>query len=134
MALDLSSAPPSYRLIEDPDSWLFPQDAPRQEGFLPTESHHRLWFQEFGNPQGFPVIAIHGGPGAGCSPREAQFFDPSFYRIILLDQRGAGRSLPSASTEANTTHHLIADMERLRCHLNIDRWLLFGGSWGSALA
>lgn len=95
---------------------------------------HSLYVEECGVQEGVPVLFVHGGPGAGCSEQDRRFFDPEKYRIILLDQRGAGRSRPHAELAANTTHHLIADLERIRDHLQVERWLLFGGSWGSTLS
>ncbi|MFK8066624.1 MAG: prolyl aminopeptidase [Gammaproteobacteria bacterium] len=95
---------------------------------------HKVYVEECGNPEGIPIIFIHGGPGSGCQPYHRQFFDPEKYRIILFDQRGAGRSTPKGSLEENTTQDLIADMEAIREKLKIDRWVLFGGSWGVTLA
>jgi proline iminopeptidase len=100
---------------------------------------HRMYWEECGNPDGKAAVVLHGGPGSGCTPWQRRFFDPARYRAVLLDQRGCGRSTPHASEpdadlSANTTWHLVADIERLREHLRIDRWLVFGGSWGSALA
>jgi proline iminopeptidase len=95
---------------------------------------HRLYWEVSGNPQGVPVVFLHGGPGGGASPGHRRFFDPAFYRIVVFDQRGAGRSQPLGELKDNTTPKLIADMEQLRQHLNIERWLVFGGSWGSTLA
>jgi proline iminopeptidase len=123
-----------YKLEHDLQSVLFPEIEPFDEGFLQVSELHRIWYAQYGNPSAIPVVVLHGGPGFGCSPRDMRFFDPSFYRIVLLDQRGAGRSLPHASLEENTTPHLIADLEKLRTHLGIDAWVLFGGSFGSALA
>ncbi|MEK9859992.1 MAG: prolyl aminopeptidase [Alphaproteobacteria bacterium] len=94
---------------------------------------HILYIEECGNPDGIPVIYIHGGPGSGISPLHRRFFDPSLFRVILFDQRGAGQSRPFAETEANTTWTLVDDLERIRQHFAIDRWLVFGGSWGSTL-
>jgi proline iminopeptidase len=116
----------------EPD--FYPPLEPFQTGFLPVSGGHRLAFEVCGNPEGFPVIFLHGGPGAGCTPRHRRFFDPAVYRIVLFDQRGAGRSTPYASIENNTTQDLVADIESLRQHLGIERWLVFGGSWGSTLA
>ena len=113
---------------------LFPETQPRDWGLLPLDSGHEMYWEETGNPRGVPVVFLHGGPGAGAGPVHRRFFDPEHYRIILFDQRGCGRSTPHGGLEANTTPHLIADMERLRRHLDIERWLLFGGSWGSTLA
>ncbi len=95
---------------------------------------HQLYVEECGNPNGIPVIFLHGGPGSGCQPYHRQFFDPEKYRIVLFDQRGCGRSTPHGCLEENTSHDLIADMEIIRNTLNIDRWVLFGGSWGVTLA
>ena len=95
---------------------------------------HRIHVEQCGNPRGRPVVVLHGGPGGGSSPYMRRFFDPGHYRVVLFDQRGCGRSCPAASVEANTTGHLIADMERIRTDLGIESWLLFGGSWGATLA
>jgi proline iminopeptidase len=95
---------------------------------------HVLNVEECGSPQGLPVVFLHGGPGAGCEPYHRQFFDPEAYRIVLFDQRGSGRSTPHAEVDGNTTQALVADMERIREHLGIERWMVFGGSWGAALA
>ena len=95
---------------------------------------HRLYWEECGNKRGIPVVFLHGGPGAGTVPMYRRFFDPAHYRIVLIDQRGSGRSTPEAEISENTTAHLVADLERLREHLNIERWIVFGGSWGSTLA
>lgn len=113
---------------------LYPALTPRATGMLSTDSAHRVYWEESGAPDGIPVCFLHGGPGAGTAPGQRRFFDPQFYRIILHDQRGAGRSVPYGDITDNHTDALIADMERLRRHLKIDRWVLFGGSWGSTLA
>ena len=113
---------------------LFPEIVPYKTGVLPVGDGHVMYWEQSGNPDGPPVLFLHGGPGAGTTPTHRRFFDPQHYRIILFDQRGAGKSTPHASIEANTTQHLIADIERLRTTLEIDRWLVFGGSWGSTLA
>jgi len=113
---------------------LFPEIPCRQHGMLDASDGHKLYWEESGNPHGVPVIFLHGGPGSGTTPAQRRFFDPAAYRIVLFDQRGAGRSTPRASIVANTTDHLIADLERLRRHLDIESWLVFGGSWGSTLA
>ncbi len=113
---------------------LFPAIQPFRSGILPVSDGHRVYFEESGNPAGKPVVVCHGGPGGGSTPSMRRYFDPDRYRIILFDQRGCGKSMPHASLEANTTWHLVADMETLRGHLGIDRWQVFGGSWGSTLA
>ncbi|HUI99352.1 MAG TPA: prolyl aminopeptidase [Usitatibacter sp.] len=113
---------------------LFPPIEPTRSGLLDLDAPHRMYWEESGNPRGVPVVFLHGGPGAGSSAVHRQFFDPAFYRIVVYDQRGAGRSTPLGCLEANTTPALIADLERLREHLGIDRWMVFGGSWGSTLA
>lgn len=113
---------------------LFPEIVPYETGVLPVGDGHVMYWEQSGNPDGPPVLFLHGGPGAGTTPTHRRFFDPQHYRIILFDQRGAGKSTPHASIESNTTQHLIADIERLRTTLEIDRWLVFGGSWGSTLA
>jgi proline iminopeptidase len=101
---------------------------------LDVGTPHRLYWEQSGNPAGVPIIFLHGGPGAGTAPAYRRFFDPSHYRIILFDQRGAGRSTPEANLTDNTTQHLISDIEKLRAYLRIPRWMVFGGSWGSTLA
>ncbi len=101
---------------------------------LRLDGLHTMYWEESGNPQGVPVVFLHGGPGAGSAPNHRRFFDPRHYRIVLYDQRGAGRSTPLGELNDNTTPHLIADIEMLREHLGIERWLVFGGSWGSTLA
>lgn len=113
---------------------LFPALTPYSSGFLHVDDTHNLYWEQSGNPDGVPVLLIHGGPGAGATPTHRRFFDPDFYRIIIFDQRGAGRSTPLGCLENNTTEHLIQDIETLRSHLNIEKWHLFGGSWGSTLA
>ena len=113
---------------------LYPPIQPYAEHRLAVEPPHELYLEECGNPDGLPVLFVHGGPGAGYEPWHRQFFDPQKYRIILFDQRGAGRSTPHAELAANTTAHLVADMEAIRAYLGVDRWLLFGGSWGSTLS
>jgi proline iminopeptidase len=113
---------------------LFPPLGPYRSGMLAVDDTHTLYWEECGNPRGVPVLFLHGGPGAGLSPKHRQFFDPEHYRIVLFDQRGAGQSTPLGETRDNTTQLLIADIERLRAMLAIAQWLVFGGSWGSTLA
>ena len=113
---------------------LYPPIDAARTGFLDVGDGHELYWEESGNPTGVPVVFLHGGPGAGVNPQHRRFFDPDHWRIILFDQRGAGRSKPHASIEDNTTWHLVDDIEKLRTHLGIDRWLVFGGSWGALLA
>ena len=113
---------------------LYPPVSPRQQFQFAVDDRHSLYVEECGNPAGRPVVVLHGGPGGGCSPHLRRFFDPQHWRIILFDQRGAGRSTPSACLIDNTTEHLVADLERLREHLGIRSWMLFGGSWGATLA
>lgn len=113
---------------------LYPEIEPFEAGMLALDGTHHLYWEVSGNPNGKPVVFLHGGPGAGASPAHRRFFDPKHYRIVIFDQRGAGRSTPLGELKDNTTPHLIADMEKLRNHLGIERWLVFGGSWGSTLA
>jgi proline iminopeptidase len=113
---------------------LYPDLEPFRTGRLAVGGPHEIYFEESGNPKGKPVVFLHGGPGGGTEPKHRRYFDPAAYRIVLFDQRGCGKSTPFASLEANTTWDLVADMERLRSHLEIDRWQVFGGSWGSTLA
>jgi len=113
---------------------MYPCIEPNQSGSLKVSDIHTLYWEESGNPAGQAVVFLHGGPGSGTSNGNRQFFDPKFYRIILFDQRGAGKSIPHACLEENTTWDLVEDIEKLRKHLNIDKWLVFGGSWGSTLA
>lgn len=113
---------------------LYPPIEPYRSGYLPVDDVHTLYWEECGNPQGVPVLFLHGGPGAGLSPSHRQFFDPAHYRIVLFDQRGAGRSIPLGGFEGNTTQLLIHDIEQLRLLMGVEQWLVFGGSWGSTLA
>ncbi|MDX1368611.1 prolyl aminopeptidase [Pseudomonas sp.] len=113
---------------------LYPEIKPYARHELAVEAPHVLYVDESGTPEGLPVVFIHGGPGAGCDALSRRFFDPNLYRIVTFDQRGCGRSTPHASLENNTTWDLVADLERIREHLGIDKWVLFGGSWGSTLA
>lgn len=113
---------------------LYPEIIPRSSGNLDVGDGHTIYWEECGNPDGPAVVFLHGGPGAGCAPAHRRFFDPKHWRIVLFDQRGCGRSRPYANIEANTTQHIIRDIEQLREFLNIQKWLIFGGSWGSLLA
>lgn len=113
---------------------LYPHIEPYNSGYLKVSDIHSLYYEECGNPYGQPAVMLHGGPGSGCSDEMRQFFDPEHYRIILFDQRGSKRSTPHASLEDNTTWHLVEDIEKLREHLGIEKWLVFGGSWGSTLS
>jgi proline iminopeptidase len=112
----------------------YPAIEPYNSGFLRVSDVHEIYFEESGNPRGKPAVFLHGGPGAGTDARMRTFFDPKIYRIVLFDQRGCGKSRPHASLVDNTSWHLVADLEKLRTHLGIDRWQVFGGSWGSTLA
>ncbi|MCE5231735.1 MAG: prolyl aminopeptidase [Mizugakiibacter sp.] len=113
---------------------LYPEVEPYDSGFLKVSDLHTLYYEQCGNPAGKPVVFLHGGPGGGVNAKCRRFFDPAAYRIVLFDQRGCGRSTPHAELADNTTWHLVADIERLREHLGIARWQVFGGSWGSTLA
>ena len=113
---------------------LYPDIKPYDQQWIEVEPPHRLYLEQCGSPDGIPVIVIHGGPGSGCEPQHRRYFDPEKYRIILFDQRGAGQSRPHASIENNNTTALINDLELIRDYLNIDQWMLFGGSWGSTLS
>tara|TARA_R110001606_G_scaffold314898_1_gene461723 strand:- start:335 stop:1315 length:981 start_codon:yes stop_codon:yes gene_type:complete len=113
---------------------LYPAIDPFDQRMLDVGDGHRIYVEQCGRADGIPVVVLHGGPGGGCSPAMRRYFDPAVYRIILFDQRGCGRSRPHASVEANTTWHLVADIELIRTTLGIDRWVVFGGSWGATLA
>lgn len=113
---------------------LYPPINPYDSGMLDVGDGHQVYWEVCGNPKGKPVVFLHGGPGGGCGPSHRQLFNPEKYRIVLFDQRGCGRSLPHANLDANTTWDLVADIERLRVKLGIDKWQVFGGSWGSTLA
>lgn len=113
---------------------LYPTIEPFDSGFLDVGDGHSLYYEQSGNPNGTPAVFLHGGPGGGGDTNARRFFDPRRYRIVIFDQRGAGRSRPHAKLEANTTAHLVADIDRLKRHLKINQWLVFGGSWGSTLA
>lgn len=113
---------------------LFPPLEPYASGLLRLDARHQMYWEESGNPRGAPILFLHGGPGAGATPAHRRFFDPLHYRIVIFDQRGAGRSLPHGELAGNTTPHLVEDIELLRRHRAIESWLVFGGSWGSTLA
>ncbi|MGX5730688.1 prolyl aminopeptidase [Pseudoxanthomonas beigongshangi] len=113
---------------------LYPDIEPYDTGTLKVDDRHTLYYEQCGNPDGKPVVLLHGGPGGGCSPKMRRFHDPAKYRIILFDQRGSGRSIPHADLVDNTTWDLVADIEKLRGRLGVERWQVFGGSWGSTLA
>lgn len=113
---------------------LFPQIGPFETGYLPLTTGHVMYWEQVGNPRGRPALFLHGGPGAGAGAVHRRFFDPEFWRVVIFDQRGAGRSRPLGELADNTTPALVGDIERLRRYLGIERWLLFGGSWGSTLA
>lgn len=113
---------------------LFPPILPTRQGMLEVDALHTIYWEEVGNPDGVPVVFLHGGPGAGLSPQHRRFFDPQHYRVILFDQRGAGKSTPLGEWRNNTTQLLVEDIEALRVKFGIDQWLVFGGSWGSTLA
>lgn len=117
-----------------PDDGLYPPIRPYDTGRLGVSDVHELYYEQSGNPRGKPVVFLHGGPGGGTDPRMRRFFDPDAYRIVLFDQRGCGKSTPHASLVDNTTWHLVDDIEKLREHLGIEEWQVFGGSWGSTLA
>ncbi|MBO9448066.1 prolyl aminopeptidase [Ruegeria sp. R14_0] len=114
--------------------YLYPPIDPFDQRMVDVGEGHRIYMEQCGNPNGVPVVVLHGGPGGGCSPAMRRYFDPNVYRVILFDQRGCGRSRPHASVTDNTTWHLVADIERLRTLLDIDDWIVFGGSWGATLA
>ncbi len=114
--------------------FLYPPIDPFDQRVIDMGDGHRIYVEQCGNPQGIPVVVLHGGPGGGCSPAMRRYFDPAVYRVVLFDQRGCGRSRPHASVIQNTSWHLVADIEVIRQTLGIDRWILFGGSWGATLA
>jgi proline iminopeptidase len=113
---------------------LFPPIEPYRSGTLRLDARHTMYWEQSGNPRGVPALFLHGGPGAGATPVHRRFFDPVFWRIVIFDQRGAGRSTPLGEVADNSPEHLLADIERLRLALGVERWLVFGGSWGSTLA
>lgn len=113
---------------------LYPPSEPYDQQLMPVADGHRVYYEQCGNPDGVPVVILHGGPGGGCSPGMRRFFDPSVYRVVLFDQRGCGRSTPHAEVANNTTWDLVADIERIRVALGIEKWIVFGGSWGATLS
>ncbi|WP_435140130.1 prolyl aminopeptidase [Pseudopelagicola sp. nBUS_19] len=113
---------------------LYPPVEPFDQSHLDVGDGHIIYYEQSGNPNGVPVIIVHGGPGGGCSPAMRRYFNPKIYRIVLFDQRGCGRSRPHASIVANTTWHLVSDMERIRTEIDVDDWIVFGGSWGATLS
>ncbi len=114
--------------------YLYPALDPFDQRMVEVGQGHRIYVEQCGNPEGVPVVVLHGGPGGGCSPAMRRYFDPEFYRVILFDQRGCGRSRPHASVQDNTTWHLVDDIEHIRALLDIEDWIVFGGSWGATLA
>ncbi len=126
--------PPSAQRPSMSPRTFYPPIAPFQTGMLDTGDGHSIYWELCGNPHGKPAVFLHGGPGSGCAPEHRRLFDPQRYCVLLFDQRGCGRSTPHAALENNTTWDLVADMERLRCLLGVERWLVLGGSWGSTLA
>src|ERR1035438_3232022 len=130
----MPKSPLAVSPMKDPLTWLYPPIEPYNTGRIQVSPVHEIYFEESGNPSGKPVIFLHGGPGGGSDPKQRRFFHPAKYRIVNFDQRGCGRSTPNASLEANTTWDLVADIERLRKAAKVDKWLGFGGSWGSTLA
>ncbi|PIS09761.1 MAG: prolyl aminopeptidase [Bdellovibrio sp. CG10_big_fil_rev_8_21_14_0_10_47_8] len=113
---------------------LYPEIEPFHQGRLKVSEIHELYFEQAGNPKGYPIVFLHGGPGGGINPNYRRFFDPQHYHIVLFDQRGCGQSTPHAELQENTTWDLVSDIEKIRTHLKIDRWHVFGGSWGSTLS
>jgi len=124
----------AFPVTETPRRELYPELEPFASGWMQTDSVHEVYFEECGNPQGQPVLVLHGGPCGAVNPAMRRYFDPAIYRIILFDQRGCGKSRPNASLEDNTTWTLIEDIERLRERCGVDKWTVFGGSWGSTLS
>jgi proline iminopeptidase len=120
--------------MDQAPSTLFPEISPYRAEMLKVSEKHQIYFEECGNPMGYPVVFLHGGPGSGCNSTQRRFFDPHFYRVILLDQRGCGRSTPQGCIQDNDTNRLLSDIEALKIYLGIEQWLVFGGSWGSTLA
>lgn len=132
--LDMHNQPSGKSIGKDPVTWLYPLVEPYNTGRLKVSPLHEIFFEESGDPLGKPVVFLHGGPGGGSEPKQRRFFHPDKYRVVNFDQRGSGKSTPYASLEENTTWDLVGDIEKLREHLGIARWMVFGGSWGSTLA
>ncbi|TDK44404.1 prolyl aminopeptidase [Antarcticimicrobium luteum] len=126
----MDKSPDQKRAVQ----YLYPSFDPFDQRMVDVGQGHSIYVEQCGNPHGIPVVVLHGGPGGGCSPAMRRYFDPAVYRVILFDQRGCGRSRPHASVEDNTTWHLVADIERIRRLFGIDRWIVFGGSWGATLS
>ena len=120
--------------VQSPEPDLYPECTPDASGMLALDRRHTMYWETCGSPSGVPILFLHGGPGGGSLPHHRRFYDPAHWRIVLYDQRGSGRSTPTAEITDNTTAHLVDDIESLRRHLGIERWVLFGGSWGSTLA
>lgn len=123
----------SSQSVDNHRSGLYSQIEPFRQQILDVSGGHRIYVEQCGNPDGVPVVVLHGGPGGGCSPGMRRFFDPAYYRVVLFDQRGCGRSTPNASVENNTTWNLVSDIETIRENLGIEAWSVFGGSWGACL-
>ena len=134
MAIDADGFHNPRMSTDGPRRELYPPIEPGRTGFLDVGDGHQVYYEECGNPRGKPVVFLHGGPGGGCTPAMRRFWNPEVYRIVLFDQRGSGKSQPHASLDNNTTWDLVNDIEILRSALGIDRWQVFGGSWGSTLA
>ena len=131
----VTTAPTTAKAVSELRTlWPTPTKPPLESGLIAASSIHSIYYEVHGNPNGFPAVIVHGGPGAGCFLNHTRFFDLDHYKVILLDQRGCGRSTPRGCLIDNNTPALVADMERLRQHLGVERWLLFGGSWGVALS
>lgn len=130
----MSSAPSVSPITGEARRTLYPEVEAYLTGFLRVSNVHTLYYEVSGNPSGKPVVFVHGGPGGGTDPKMRRYFDPAVYKIVLFDQRGCGKSTPHANLEDNTTWHLIDDMEKIRDLLQIEKWQVFGGSWGSTLA
>jgi proline iminopeptidase len=133
-AMERAPAPPASIPAQSARRTLYADNEPSRFGWLPVSGGHEIYFEECGDPGGKPAVVLHGGPGGAINPTMRRFFDPGRWRMLLFDQRGCGKSRPNASLDDNTTWALIEDIERLRVHIGVDRWTVFGGSWGSTLA